>query len=78
MPLIFLLWRASLFVRLIQAFFTTSRAYQADSVTADFSVTREFAITERARLQIRGEVFSAFNRTNLNPPVLPSTLSRSA
>ena len=37
--------------------------------TADWSLSKEFAITERFRLQFRWEVFNAFNRTNLALPV---------
>jgi len=37
-------------------------------VNADFSLLRNFAITEHTRLQLRGEFFNAANHTNLNPP----------
>ena len=37
-------------------------------VSFDFSVLRDFRITERFRLQIRGESFNAFNHTNLGVP----------
>jgi hypothetical protein len=35
---------------------------------SDLSVLRDFAVTEHARLQLRGEFFNIFNHTNLNPP----------
>jgi hypothetical protein len=35
---------------------------------ADFSLLRNFALTEHARLQFRGEFFNALNHTALAPP----------
>jgi hypothetical protein len=35
---------------------------------SDVSLLRDFAITERTKLQFRGECFDAFNRTNFDPP----------
>ena len=37
---------------------------------SDFSLLRNFAVTEHARLQLRGEFFNAFNHTVLAPPGL--------
>jgi len=34
----------------------------------DFSVLRSFRLTERSHMEIRGEFFNAFNRTNLGVP----------
>ena len=36
--------------------------------TLDAALVREFALSETARLQLRGEVFNALNRTNLGTP----------
>ena len=36
--------------------------------SADLGVTRVFAITERYRVNLRGEAFNAFNRANFNAP----------
>jgi hypothetical protein len=36
--------------------------------TLDVALHREFALTERLRLQIRGELFNAMNHTNLGTP----------
>jgi hypothetical protein len=36
--------------------------------TADLGVTRVFTVTERVRLNVRGEAFNAFNRANFNNP----------
>ena len=36
----------------------------------DFSLLRNFDVTERMRLQLRGEFFNAFNHTVLGPPGL--------
>ena len=36
--------------------------------TLDVALSREFAVTERARLQVRGEFFNALNHTNLGIP----------
>jgi hypothetical protein len=37
-------------------------------INSDFSVQRNFALTEHTRLQVRAELFNAFNHTNLNGP----------
>ena len=37
---------------------------------SDFSLLRNFAIRERARLQFRAELFNAFNHTNFDPPAV--------
>ncbi|MBZ5620879.1 MAG: hypothetical protein LAQ69_19440 [Acidobacteriia bacterium] len=37
-------------------------------INSDLALLRNFAVTEHARLQLRGEFFNAFNHTNLNPP----------
>jgi hypothetical protein len=37
--------------------------------TADWSLSKEFALTERFKLQFRWENFNTFNRTNLALPV---------
>ena len=37
-------------------------------VSFDFSLLRDFKLTERAKLQFRGEFFNAFNHTNLGLP----------
>ena len=39
-------------------------------VNFDFSLLRDFAFTERIRLQFRGDFFNAFNHTNLGLPGL--------
>jgi len=36
--------------------------------TADLALSREFAVAERLRVQIRGEAFNAMNHTNLGTP----------
>jgi hypothetical protein len=36
--------------------------------TADLALSREFAVAERLRFQIRGEAFNALNHTNLGTP----------
>jgi hypothetical protein len=36
--------------------------------TMDLALSREFAVAERLRFQIRGEAFNAMNRTNLGTP----------
>ena len=36
--------------------------------TLDLALTRDFALTERARFQFRGEFFNALNHTNLGTP----------
>ena len=33
--------------------------------TLDFSLAKNFAITERTRFQLRGDAFNSFNHTNL-------------
>ena len=42
------------------------RAYGV--LNADVSLLRNFALTERVRLQLRGECFNALNHTNFDPP----------
>jgi hypothetical protein len=42
------------------------RAYGV--LNSDLSLLRNFALTERAQLQLRGECFNAFNHTNFDPP----------
>ena len=37
-------------------------------VNSDFSLLRNFTVSERAKVQLRGEFFNAFNHTNFNPP----------
>jgi hypothetical protein len=37
-------------------------------INSDVSLLRNFAVTERLRVQLRGEFFNIFNHTNLNPP----------
>lgn len=36
--------------------------------TADLALSREFAVAERLRVQVRGEAFNAMNHTNLGTP----------
>jgi hypothetical protein len=38
------------------------------SWTADLNLSRNFALTERLRLQIRADMFNALNHVNLNGP----------
>jgi hypothetical protein len=42
----------------------------AGVANVDLSVLRDFRLTERARLQIRGEFFNSLNHTNFNVPGL--------
>jgi hypothetical protein len=39
-------------------------------INSDFSLLRNFALKEHARLQFRGDFFNAFNHTNLDPPAV--------
>ena len=39
-------------------------------INSDFSLLRDFALREHARLQISGDFFNAFNHTNLDPPAV--------
>jgi hypothetical protein len=36
--------------------------------TLDLALVRDFTLTERAKLQFRGEFFNALNHTNLGTP----------
>ncbi|MFN7935580.1 MAG: TonB-dependent receptor [Bryobacteraceae bacterium] len=40
---------------------------------ADFGLHKNFAFTERVRLELRGEAFNVFNNQNFNPPNATST-----
>jgi len=42
---------------------------------ADMGLTKDFVLTERARLQFRAEAFNLFNHTNFSDPntILPNT-----
>jgi hypothetical protein len=39
------------------------------SFNTDFSVRKNIGVSERIKLQVRGELFNVFNHTNLNNPV---------
>ena len=36
--------------------------------TMDLGIVREFSLAEKARFEVRGEFFNAFNHTNLGTP----------
>ncbi len=42
--------------------------YGPDMQTLDVALQREFALTEKVRFQVRGELFNALNHTNLGTP----------
>jgi hypothetical protein len=47
-------------------------------VNADLAVSRSFRITERLKLQLRGEAFNVFNHTNFQSPSVDMAVTADA